>query len=319
MSRGLSAAWAALGVLLTLPAYPQVTVDVRADYSAVHFSRSLGLGPREAELVTLQLNAFKDHYSATVEVRGGEARVFLLDNRDVKERAPTPRLLRDFSVSGRRELSFPAPPTSAGATLVVRNESSLSHLEVQIIVYRIGLRSKDAIAQMRQWVELPVNALSMDYMLPRFKVTIQPCGLTNAYSTPDIVVCTELLNDLNEQHLNWALQPILLHELAHSLLYCWGLPGYDNEDLADEFAAMFLAQTCDRCVDDVVTWLEKQDPVREAILQLTNGDRHALSIQRARNMKAALPRAQDLQRRWATLLSPFRRQKAANPQESPVR
>jgi hypothetical protein len=88
---------------------------------------------------------------------------------------------------------------------------------------------------------------------------------------------------------------------------CGELPGYDNEDVADEFAAMFLAQSAPKAIDQCINWLESKDSVAEAVLQLMRGDRHAISIQRARNMKKAAERSSELKKRWNRLLSPYTR------------
>lgn len=89
------------------------------------------------------------------------------------------------------------------------------------------------------------------------------------------------------------------------MLFLWDLPGYDNEDVADEFAAMSLAQVKPEFVDDYIKWLELNDSVTEAVIQLTQGDRHTLSVQRARNLRIALTKSDELSRRWSKLLSPF--------------
>jgi len=117
----------------------------------------------------------------------------------------------------------------------------------------------------------------------------------------------QLIAELSEKNLAGALYPILFHELAHSLLFLWDLPGYDNEDVADEFAAIFLSQLKTQYVDDYIRWLELNDSVSEAVVQLTQGDRHTLSVQRARNLRAALTKSDELRRRWSKFLSPFER------------
>ena len=117
--------------------------------------------------------------------------------------------------------------------------------------------------------------------------------------------------DLSERDVSEALYPILLHELAHSILYLWELPGYDNEDMADEFAAMLLAKWSPEVLAAYVSWLEQQDSVSEAVAQLSSGgDRHSLSIQRARNIQKILSNPAPVMRRWDKLLAGHVRRKA---------
>jgi flagellar biosynthesis/type III secretory pathway chaperone len=85
----------------------------------------------------------------------------------------------------------------------------------------------------------------------------------------------------------------------------WGLPGYENEELADEFAAVRQRRDPDGLAA-FVQWLNQQDSTSEALEQLTKGDRHPISIQRTRNIKAASENPQLLER-WERLLSPHAR------------
>ncbi len=115
-----------------------------------------------------------------------------------------------------------------------------------------------------------------------------------------------------------ALRSIVLHEVAHTLLNMWGLPGYENEELADEFAAVRQQRDPDGLAD-FVQWLGQQDSTSEALEQLINGDRHPISIQRTRNIKAAAENQQLLER-WERLLSAHARpaSTAATPAGAPA-
>lgn len=161
--------------------------------------------------------------------------------------------------------------------------------------------------QLRKVIEIPVSALDKFYRLPKFKVGVLPCGTVNAYSNPDVTICSELIADLFEKKLDDALYPILLHEMAHSLLNLWNLPGYDNEDVADEFAAVILSRVSPRYIDAFIKYLENADSTTEAIVQLTRGSRHTVSIQRARNMKAAMSNIDQIEKRWSNLLRDYSR------------
>jgi Putative metallopeptidase len=181
-------------------------------------------------------------------------------------------------------------------------------VQLRVTIFRVGTRPEHSVTRIRELLEIPVKSLDAFYVVPKFTNTARPCGTVNAYSMPDIIVCTELLADLFEKQASGAVIPILLHEMGHWLLYLWGLPGYNNEDMADEFAAAFLAKESTELLDDLIKWLESQDSATEALIQLLNGGRHTISIQRARNMRAALSKPDELLARWGRLLGPFRRQ-----------
>jgi hypothetical protein len=58
-----------------------------------------------------------------------------------------------------------------------------------------------------------------DYVLPRIDASVRPCGTANASSTRNVVViCSELLPDLKNRHLDRALSSIVLHEVAQECL-----------------------------------------------------------------------------------------------------
>lgn len=303
------------GILITIvsityigipSAFGQVTVEVSRIHSAVHYANIVRLAPGQTEIVELLPTPNQDQYKAIVQVPQGTLRLVAIDGRDIEADNPNPHFLIDRSVSGSERIDLPRLPSSKGVAAVLANVTN-SYVDAQITVFRVGERTPQVVSNIKKWIEIPINALNLIYNLPSFKVSLRPCGFSSAYSDPNIVICTELLADLTEKNLADALMPILLHELAHSLLYLWGLPGYDNEDVADEFAAVFLASHSPELINVYIKWLERNDSITEAVVQLINGDRHTISIQRARNMKAALTKPDELLRRWEKLLSPFLR------------
>jgi len=88
------------------------------------------------------------------------------------------------------------------------------------------------------------------------------------------------------------------------LLKYWNLPGYDNEDLADEFALALLGSYRES-ITSFIGWLETHDSVQEALYQIAVGDRHSISIQRARNLKEGLEHLDEIVNRWDNILKPY--------------
>ena len=193
------------------------------------------------------------------------------------------------------------PRSSVDLSFALINNSSHS-TDVSATVTVVGGYAAETVAEYRQLLDGPLKALDVDYVLPEISVSVKPCGSSNASSLRAVVViCSELLAELRSRHLEGALRSIVLHEVAHTLLNMWGLPGFENEELADEFAA--VRQRRDPSgLTAFVQWLGQQDSTSEALEQLVNGDRHPISIQRTRNIKAASENPQLLER-WERLLS----------------
>jgi hypothetical protein len=135
-----------------------------------------------------------------------------------------------------------------------------------------------------------------------FNINVKPCGESNAFSdrkTADITVCSEIVSDLRGN--GGALIAMLLHEYGHSLLNRWGEPGSSEEDMADQFATASLLRMGDDGRKLLLQWIQfwtKQDSRAEAQYQLTRGDTHTLSIQRARNIQEAMNFPDEITRRW---------------------
>jgi hypothetical protein len=283
-----------------------VTVEISDQYSAIDANRTFRIAPGDCDGGELPKTPFDDKYLADVKIAGGSVRAYVLDNKDIRVQNPNPRFLIDQTISRSKTLRLPAAFTDEGITLTFCNNDD-SSVEVKLLIYRVGTRPLEFSDPVRQYVEIPVKAVSASYVLPKFKVRVQPCGFINAYSTPDVIICTELVADLWRKNLPDALLPIILHEMAHSLLYLWGLPGFDNEDIADEFAAAFLARYTPAPIIEYIKWLENKDSVTEAVTQIECGSRHTISIQRARNMREAMNNPEELMARWGRLLAPFAR------------
>lgn len=285
----------------------QVTVEVSSTYSAIQFAHHGALATRQIVTSDILPTPNDDVYILKIRPQGS-TRVFVIDGRDIASNNPSPRFLLDRTISGPEEIRMPDLPKPLGLAVVIQNLSATPK-ETAITIFRIGSRPNSAIDSVKNWIEIPIRALDLGYVMPKFKVTVKPCGTVNAYSSPDVTICTELMAQLADRGLSEALYPVLLHEIGHSLLYLWQLPGYDNEDVVDEFAAAFLARAFPRALDAYIEWLESHDSLSQSVAQLAAGSRHTISIQRARNMKSVLSNREDVLNRWAHLLSPYQRKR----------
>lgn len=144
-------------------------------------------------------------------------------------------------------------------------------------------------------------------ILPDFELRMLPCNDVNAMSerdTGNITLCSEFLSMYMDKPnvITW----IFLHELGHSALSLWGIPGDDNEDLADEFATAILlrAKNGSRNVMKAMDFFKGKNPNIEAQNVIQYGDRHSLSVQRMRNVHAWLLEPVRLTAKWNNLLYP---------------
>ncbi|HKB83444.1 MAG TPA: DUF4344 domain-containing metallopeptidase [Burkholderiales bacterium] len=141
-----------------------------------------------------------------------------------------------------------------------------------------------------------------------FNIHIKSCGQSNAFSTTetgDVTICSELMHEMAER--KGALNAVILHELGHTLLNLWGYPNYGNEDDADQFAVVRLLRAGDRGKQALYEWMQwyaERDTRAEVAQMISAGDTHALSVQRIRNIQAAIQSSDALIQRWNTVLYP---------------
>ena len=149
------------------------------------------------------------------------------------------------------------------------------------------------------------SKLGQVFIFPQFHLDIRHCGVANAFSNPNITVCTELVEELQEKQLGEAAGFVLFHELGHTLLRTWGYPLWDNEDAADEFATVMLiiAKQQKTALEAAQYWASKTSD-QEAMAKIWMDDRHTLSPQRARNIIHWLNQQDDLLQRWFRVFVP---------------
>lgn len=146
------------------------------------------------------------------------------------------------------------------------------------------------------------------FLVRPFKVSVEPCGYLNAESfsdTGNIRLCTELLHRLGLS--SGPLVGIFFHELGHSLLRLWGMPGWDQEDMADDFAIYMLLQFdggIGMAADLAELFRTADDPKEEALRALILGGRHSTGVQRSQNIQQRLRDARGFMEEWNSLLYP---------------
>ncbi len=203
------------------------------------------------------------------------------------------------------------PETNLYYLIVDNQRSQMFPRTVYIYSYAVLPSATEDSVKAQRGMEAQYEKLKQLFVFQDFRISLRHCGMENAFSDPrtgSITLCLELLQKLAGQGLNQAGAWIFFHELGHTLLNVWGYPFADNEDVADEFATVFmlLAQQQKAALEAAQFWgsdaptKQRQD----ALSKLTQDDRHTLSPQRARNIIRWLNQRDALLRRWAKVLVP---------------
>lgn len=298
-------------IMTCVPLYANATVNiVPVDHL---LTESWVIPTGKCQQVDLQLQAGSQLYGA-YQVRGAvDSRlgIELVDDWNFRLRQAGQAYIHFTAMSGTiaggATLKFNVPQAGAYHALFCNDKALLLSRTVYVVLYatRTTLNDNDRIFQ--KGVEEYVAALHQILEVPPFDVTFTPCGFANASSDPNITICTELIDTFPKDKVDPLTQFTLLHEFGHTALRLWGLPGWDNEDFADEFAAAFLLMS--HHVSDVEDaanyWLSRTaDPVSEALSKIGVDDRHSLDAQRAKNLHRWALNQSDLKQRWMTQFAP---------------
>ena len=181
----------------------------------------------------------------------------------------------------------------------------------QKVNYTLEAKFEASVEQRENTKKLFSNmyaGLKKDLIFPDFNIYIEPCGNANASSetlTGNIHFCSEMIDLLAKNNNEKAFLGIFLHEVGHSLLALWGIPGNNNEDIADEFATYSLMSEGPNgyaYLDATLQFWQNRNSAVEALNMLQNGDRHSLSIQRMRNIKENMLTGEAFIKKWNRLI-----------------
>jgi hypothetical protein len=176
---------------------------------------------------------------------------------------------------------------------------------VDLYVYAILPEPTPEQIDLRKNMNASYQALKSFFVFDDFQISVRHCGVVNAFSNPNVTICTELLETLHDNNVDDAAAFVFFHELGHSLMRLWGLPLSDNEDVADEFATtMTILGKQQQMALHAAQWWASQTSEQEAMSKLWIDDRHTISPQRARNIIHWLNSDDELVRRWLKLLIP---------------
>jgi hypothetical protein len=208
-------------------------------------------------------------------------------------------------VRGVGRYMFRVPRTGHYNLVIDNGRAWFLPRSVSVYAFEVLPYKPEEVQRTEQLLEQFYGMLKARYIFPDFRISVRHCGMENAFSNPNITICEELIEKLAEQRLGDGISFVLFHELGHTLLKQWGLPSWDNEDVADEFAtvSMIMAHQQGAASAAAKFWASSGSR-QEAISKLYVDDRHTVSPQRARNILHWLSQQDDLVQRWQKLMIP---------------
>lgn len=268
---------------------------------------------------SVRLKNLPQNASLKVEVKCDSPITFVLVNEG--EYGSYPDISRSlFQSTVRDSLSFAVKiPATGNYYLVFDNSEGKSTVKVDTVVQ--GASGADALFQQSSRsvpqdnaFEKDLGALATDlnrlFIFDPFPISAKRCGKEGAFSGPEgVIVCLEFVKKVSttmgdrEKARNVLLFTIF-HEVGHQLLYQWGYPFYDNEEVADEFATVMIVLLGQKERLTAMTEFFLSNPSsNELIAKAFKGDRHPLSIERARNIVRWMKDGNRI-KRWQVLFVP---------------
>lgn len=251
--------------------------------------------------------------SAQFQVQGGvndKIQVFLLD-ADNYQLLSTHRPFKQYpgtsgTVKGIGKYNFKIPQDGVYYVVLDNGRAWLLPRSVALHLDAILPQSTPQSEQLQKALQAMYSQLKQVFIFPDFQTSVRHCGVVNAFSNPNITLCAELVEELQAKGMMNAFVFVYLHELGHSLMREWGLPLWDNEDAADEFATAFLLMGNQKkiALDSAQWWQSEGATTQDAVAKIWMDDRHSLSPQRARNIIRWVNDATDITQRWEHVLVP---------------
>lgn len=232
------------------------------------------------------------------------------DNLDnLKARSPYGYIPNtEQTVRGTGRYTFLVPRSGTYYLLVDNSSAWFGSRDVNVYVYVLHPRPTAWSLEFQHTTQDLYDALKAWFVFGDFKVTYRHCGVENAFSSPDITICLELIERFREQGIHGAYPFVLFHELGHTLLRVWGDSEFGDEDVADEFAVMAsILLDLQANAQEAARWFAGRTFEIEAGARLWMVDRHTVSPQRARNILRWLNEPEDLMHRWLPRLAPHMR------------
>ena len=261
-----------VGWLVFATAHARIIIEISENYAAIEHEASRRISREKHGRPPRIVN--NDSYSVLI------GRVSAPLNVEVRDEAAgpgkqAPVRFAGSSLGGTQEV-LPGLPRNAILTVSPEQEGA-SFLRLRVL--RHGTRSHESLVATIRFLRESTDRIEAVYRVPTITLRVRPCGVVNAFSSPDITLCTELMDTMHREGWHDAIRVVLYHELAHSLLRLWELPGYDNEDLADEFAVLHAADS-PKAIEQISRWFESRNALQKAAAEVQMAGPHAPSAVR---------------------------------------
>ena len=204
------------------------------------------------------------------------------------------------AVRGIGQYAFRVPQDGVYYIVLDNGKAWFVPRSVSLHIDAILPRQTPQSEQLQKVLEQQYLMLKKVFIFPDLNTTVQHCGVVNAFSNPNITLCVELLEQLQAKQMGNAVDFVYFHELGHTLMKEWGLPLWDNEDAADEFATAFflMVKKPDVPLQAAQWWASEGVNTKDAVAKIWMDDRHSLSPQRARNIIRWVNSRDELVPRW---------------------
>jgi hypothetical protein len=250
--------------------------------------------------------------TAQIKVRGGiddKIKVWLLDatNYQLFQARRQFSYFRGTSGNVRQVAHYTFDVTATNIYYLVLDNTGALMLPRTVDLYAYAILPEPTPEQidLQKKMNASYRLLKSAFIFEDFEISICHCGAVNAFSNPNVTICTELLEKLHDANLDDAIVFVFFHELGHSLMRLWGLPLSDDEDVADEFATtMSILGNQQATALHAAQWWTSQTREQKASAKMWVDDRHTISVRRARNIIRWLNDDGDLVRRWLKVLIP---------------
>jgi hypothetical protein len=300
-----------LSVFLMLLTLPVMAGNVFVEPSRDLVKLSVKIGAGQYSYNQLVLTGGSTLY-ALFTVKGGlnhKLNVWLLDEPNFQLYQARQRYSYYEGTSGEirgvGQYKFQVPASGRYYLVLDNGQALMLSRTVSLYAFEVYPSETQLVVREREAFEKLYGAIKSLFVFKDFKISVQHCGTSNAWSSPDITLCRELDSDLNQQGLSGAMFFVFMHELGHTLLKLWDYPLWDNEDVADEFATVMTILTEQQSMaKQAAQWWATSGSKSEALSKLYVNDRHTISPQRARNIDQWLSNSNDLIRRWQKIFVP---------------
>lgn len=280
--------------------------NVYVEPSVMILSTTVEIPPGELRSVSAQLTKDLTVMAAT-NVSGGfddQVESWLMEEEEYQKFEQQKHSYHIGKTTLKRDAIYKylVPKTGHYRIVFDNREATVFSRKVELYIYGILPAPTDDHLKLTQILQQGYYDFATSvFIVPEFRIFVHRCGMVNAFSSPDIHICTELLESpaLNTFGFTY------YHELAHTLLTLWEYPLSDNEDVADEFAAVALIVLDKKEIGlSAAKFFQDETSFEGFIRQILADDRHTLSPQRARNIVRWLNEGSPLVKRWQKIFVP---------------